>query len=99
MKKELKDKILEAMKKELQDKMMQAMKKEFKDRMLEAIFTKTGGRPENPRIAEVCSEVAMEFITSYANPQEDSRLLARNCEHFQHEHCDCIGLYCLADKK
>lgn len=28
--------------------------------MLEAIFIKTGGRPENPEIAEICAEIALK---------------------------------------
>lgn len=26
----------------------------------------------------------------------DKKLLAENCEHFQHDHCNCMGKYCLA---
>jgi hypothetical protein len=40
------------------------MKKELKDKMLEAIFVQTGGRPENPAIAEICSEIAVNHFSS-----------------------------------
>lgn len=38
------------------------MKKELKEKMLLAIFTKTGGRPENKQIADICAEVAVNSI-------------------------------------
>ena len=40
------------------------MKNELKEEMLKAIFVQTGGRPENPKIADVCATVAVNFITS-----------------------------------
>jgi hypothetical protein len=39
------------------------MKSQLKDKMLEAIFVKTGGRPENPTIAEICAEIATEHFS------------------------------------
>lgn len=73
------------------------MKQKIKDEMLEAIFVQTGGRPENPKIAEICAEIAVNFITSNT-VLADSLPLAEHCEHRQHDHCDCIGLYCMAGK-
>jgi hypothetical protein len=35
-------------------------KNKLKKEMLEAIFVKTGGRPENPEIAEICAEIAVK---------------------------------------
>ena len=26
------------------------------------------------------------------------RLLAEDCDHHQHQHCDCVGLYCMEGK-
>lgn len=40
------------------------MKQTIKDKMLEAIFVQTGGRPENPKIAEICADIAVGFISS-----------------------------------
>lgn len=40
------------------------MKNELEEKMLEAIFVKTGGRPENPKIAEVCAEIAAKAIST-----------------------------------
>ncbi len=34
----------------------------LKDKMLEAIFIKTGGRPENPQIAQICAQIAAEEL-------------------------------------
>jgi len=34
-------------------------KNKLKKEMLEAIFIKTGGRIENPQIAEICAEIAL----------------------------------------
>lgn len=73
------------------------MKQKIKDEMLEAIFVQTGGRPENPKIAEICAEIAVNFITSNTM-LADSLPLSEHCEHRQHDHCDCIGLYCMAGK-
>ena len=70
------------------------MKQKLKDEMLEAIFIKTGGRIENPQIAEICAEIAVNFIASNT-VLTDSLPLAEHCEH---DHCDCIGLYCMAGK-
>ena len=35
-------------------------KNKLKKEMLEAIFIKTGGRIENPQIAEICAEIAVK---------------------------------------
>ncbi len=43
------------------------MKTELKYKMLEAIFVKTGGRPENPDIAEICADIAVKFISVNQN--------------------------------
>lgn len=40
------------------------MKNKLKEEMLEAIFVQTGGRPENPKIVEVCAEIAIKAISS-----------------------------------
>lgn len=40
------------------------MKEQLKQKMLEEVFVKTGGRDDNPKIAEVCSEVAIDFMKS-----------------------------------
>jgi len=37
--------------------------KPLQEKMLEAIFTKTGGRPENPDIAKICAEIATEHFS------------------------------------
>lgn len=77
------------------------MKQKIKDEMLEAIFVQTGGRSENPKIAEICAEIAVNFITSNTvliTPNavlSDSLPLVEHCEDWQHDHCDCVGLYCM----
>lgn len=38
------------------------MKNKLKDEMLKAIFIQTGGRPENPKIAEICAQIAVNNI-------------------------------------
>ncbi len=35
----------------------------LKDKMMEAIFIKTGGRPENIKIAEICSEIYAKQVS------------------------------------
>ena len=40
------------------------MKDKLKEEMLEAIFVQTGGRLENPKIADVCAEIAVNFIAN-----------------------------------
>lgn len=37
-------------------------KKQIRDKMLHEIFIKTGGRDENIKIAEICSEIAIDFF-------------------------------------
>lgn len=39
------------------------MKDKLKNEMLEAIFVQTGGREENPKIAELCADIAVKFIS------------------------------------
>jgi hypothetical protein len=34
----------------------------------------------------------IEYEAFYNKP------LSKDCEHFQHDHCDCLGKYCLAGK-
>ena len=45
---------------------------------------------------------AMDVVNDYDGvlPQENvSDLpLAEHCEHRQHDHCDCVGKYCMAGK-
>lgn len=46
---------------------------------------------------------AMDVVNDYDGvlPQADvsgSFPLAEHCEHRQHDHCDCIGLYCKAEQ-
>lgn len=40
------------------------MKDKLKNEMLEAIFVQTGGREENPKIAELCAGIAVKFISA-----------------------------------
>lgn len=42
------------------------MKNKLKEEMLKEIFVQTGGRPENPKIADVCAEIAVKFFSSNA---------------------------------
>lgn len=30
--------------------------------------------------------------------ENDNLLLAENCEHHQHDHCTCVGKYCMYGK-
>lgn len=55
------------------------MKNKLKEEMLKEIFVQTGGRPENPKIADVCAEIAVKFFSSNA-------VLA---EPLPHERCQC----------
>ena len=47
--------------------------------------------------------LAMDVVNDYDGvlPQEnvsESLPLAEHCEHRQHDHCDCVGKYCMAGK-
>lgn len=55
------------------------MKDKLKNEMLEAIFVQTGGREENPKIAEICADIALKFISAngiLANSYLPSELIA-----------------------
>jgi hypothetical protein len=54
-------------------------KKKLKNEMLEAIFIKTGGRPENTEIAEICAEVALKncsipVVSGHVQSYKDCKL-------------------------
>ena len=61
------------MDKEQSDKLRELSKKDIKAEMLEKIFVKTGGRPENILIAEICSEIAMERFPIPEFPEEQRK--------------------------
>jgi hypothetical protein len=76
------------------------IKQKLKDQMLEAIFIKTGGRQENPIIAEICAEVAVNFIASVTKMLEDNDApLTKNCPYYNSDECSCIGEFCQYGKK
>lgn len=46
-------------------------KDELANIMLEEIFIKTGGRPENVQISEICAQIALNHIPQQSNNNEN----------------------------
>lgn len=46
---------------------------------------------------DVYAEIKVKNLSSNT-VLADSLPLAEHCEHRQHDHCDCMGLYCMAGK-
>lgn len=67
------------------------MKQELKDKMLKEIFIQTGGRKENPKIANICAEIAEEYINAVkkiiTSKQILSFELALKVNSFIHDKC------------
>jgi hypothetical protein len=57
------------MDKEQLNKLRELIKKDMKAEMLETIFVQTGGRPENPLIAEICAEIANKWVPLTVEPE------------------------------
>ena len=59
-----------------------------------------GKRPTQLNFEEMIDVVADVVNKISAYPMlADSLPLSENCEHYQHEHCDCVGKYCMAGTK
>ena len=59
-----------------------------------------GKRPTQLNFEEMIDVVADVVNKISAYPMlADSLPLSESCEHYQHEHCDCVGKYCMAGTK
>lgn len=57
-----------------------------------------GKKPTHLNLEELIDVVEKVFNNINSTESESEENLSENCEHFQHDHCDCIGKYCRAGR-